>query len=215
MSSQNPLTVTRCAGFSQSKQSRSHRPQAISNVPPCTQRNCMPVMGSCLTRPGPGPAAACWAKRSSCSKARTPNRRAPSHAAFPDCRAGRRPRLHFRGLLGLHSGYGPPDRSTAKGGLCHEASARLVALPSRLSATGPSLDSRCGWIAANHDLFRFAKNVGNNLKSYGCVNDLFSNSVSSVFSHHWEVQTPSQFLKRLPAQIPQEPATFLPGLRCS
>ena len=37
----------------------------------------------------------------------------PSRAAFPDIQAGRRPRLHFRGLLRLHSRYGPPDRSAA------------------------------------------------------------------------------------------------------
>src|SRR5471030_337576 len=41
----------------------------------------------------------------------------PSHAAFPVMQAGRRPHLHFRGLLELHSRYGPPDRSTAPGGL--------------------------------------------------------------------------------------------------
>ena len=61
----------------------------------------------------------------------------PSHAAFPVIQAGRHPHLHFRGLLRLHSRYGPPDRSTAQGGLCHEASAQRVAPPSRSSATGP------------------------------------------------------------------------------
>ncbi len=40
-----------------------------------------------------------------------------SRAAFPESQAGRHPRLHFRGLLRLHSRYGPPDRSTAPGGL--------------------------------------------------------------------------------------------------
>ena len=48
----------------------------------------------------------------------------PVHSAFPVIQAGRHPRLHFRGLLGLHSRYGPLDRSTAQGDLCHEASAR-------------------------------------------------------------------------------------------
>ena len=51
--------------------------------------------------------------------------------------AGRHPRLHFRGLLRLHSRYGPSDRSTAQGGLCHEASARPVTQPNRSSATRP------------------------------------------------------------------------------
>jgi hypothetical protein len=61
----------------------------------------------------------------------------PSRAAFPDIQAGRRPRLHFRGLLRLHTRYGPPDRSTAQSGLCHEASTSPVARQSRSSATGP------------------------------------------------------------------------------
>src|ERR671912_3077981 len=59
----------------------------------------------------------------------------PSHAAFPVSQAGRHPRRHFRGLLGLHSRYGPPDCSTAQGGLRHEASARPVTRPRRSSAT--------------------------------------------------------------------------------
>ena len=48
----------------------------------------------------------------------------PSHAAFPVIQAGRHPRRHFRGLLRLHSRYGPPDCSTAQGGLCRKASIR-------------------------------------------------------------------------------------------
>jgi hypothetical protein len=50
----------------------------------------------------------------------------PIRSAVPDSLAGRHPRLHFRGLLGLHSCYGPPGCSTAQGGLCHEASIRPV-----------------------------------------------------------------------------------------
>ena len=59
----------------------------------------------------------------------------PPRAAFPEIQAGRRPRLLFRGLLRLHSRYGPSDRSAAQGGLCHEASARPVAQTDRSSAT--------------------------------------------------------------------------------
>ena len=59
----------------------------------------------------------------------------PPRAAFPVSQPGRRPRLHFRGLLRLHSHYGPSDRSAALGGLCHEASTRPVAQTSRSSAT--------------------------------------------------------------------------------
>ena len=60
----------------------------------------------------------------------------PVRATFPKCTVGRRPHWFFRGLLRLHSRYGPPDRSTAQGGLCHEASARPVTQPNRSSATG-------------------------------------------------------------------------------
>ena len=59
----------------------------------------------------------------------------PSRAAFPVSRAGRHPRLHFRGLLRLHSNYGPLDRSTAQGGLCHRASVHPVTRTNRLPAT--------------------------------------------------------------------------------
>jgi hypothetical protein len=52
----------------------------------------------------------------------------PVHAAFPVSEAGRHPQLHFRGLLRLHSRYGPLDCSTAQGGLRHEASARPLPL---------------------------------------------------------------------------------------
>src|ERR1039457_3797395 len=67
----------------------------------------------------------------------------PAHTAFPVIQAGRHPRLHFRGLLGLHSRYGPLDRSTAQGGLCHEASARSVAPTRRSSATRSIDNSEC------------------------------------------------------------------------
>jgi hypothetical protein len=43
----------------------------------------------------------------------------------------------YRGLLRLYTRYGPPDRSTAEGGLCLKASARPVTQQSRSSATRP------------------------------------------------------------------------------
>jgi hypothetical protein len=43
----------------------------------------------------------------------------PFHAAFPKLWAGRHPHCPFRGLLRLHSRYGPHACSTAQGGLCH------------------------------------------------------------------------------------------------
>ncbi len=36
-----------------------------------------------------------------------------AHTAFPKWQEGRHPHCHFRGLLRLHSRYGPPDRSAA------------------------------------------------------------------------------------------------------
>ncbi len=59
----------------------------------------------------------------------------PSRAAFPGSQAGRHPRLHFRGLLRLHSNYGPLDLSTAQGGLCRRASIHPVTRTNRLPAT--------------------------------------------------------------------------------
>jgi hypothetical protein len=50
----------------------------------------------------------------------------PAHTAFPKWQEGRHPHCHFRGLLRLHSRYGPPDCSTAQSGLCHEAPALPV-----------------------------------------------------------------------------------------
>ena len=64
----------------------------------------------------------------------------PARAAFPEQKAGRRLHRLFRGLLELHSRYGPLDRSAAQGGLCHEASTRPVAQPRRSSASG-SIDN--------------------------------------------------------------------------
>src|SRR5262249_7259013 len=37
----------------------------------------------------------------------------PAHTAFPKWQEGRHPHCHFRGLLRLHTRYGPPDRSAA------------------------------------------------------------------------------------------------------
>src|SRR5207244_5365329 len=69
----------------------------------------------------------------------------PAHAAFPKWPEGRHPHCHFRGLLGLHRHYGPPDRSVAQGDLCHEASALPVARPNRPSASR-SIDNSLGGI---------------------------------------------------------------------
>ena len=77
----------------------------------------------------------------------------PPRAAFPEIQAGRRPRLLFRGLLRLHSRYGPPDRPTAQGGLCHEASTRLVAQAGRWSATRSTDNSLGGTFPATRAIW--------------------------------------------------------------
>jgi len=59
----------------------------------------------------------------------------PSRAAFPVSQAGRHPHLHFRGLLRLHSCYGPSDCSTTQGGLSRGAPAQSVTRQSRPPAT--------------------------------------------------------------------------------
>jgi hypothetical protein len=69
----------------------------------------------------------------------------PARTAFPKWPEGRHPHCHFRGLLRLHSRYGPSDRSAAQGDLCHEAPALPVTRPSRSSATG-SIDNSPGGI---------------------------------------------------------------------
>ena len=67
----------------------------------------------------------------------------PAHAAFPKWEEGRHPHCHFRGLLRLHSRYGPPDRSAAHRRLCHEAPTHAVTRTSRSPATG-SIDNSPG-----------------------------------------------------------------------
>src|SRR5215208_4853564 len=69
----------------------------------------------------------------------------PAHTAFPKWQEGRHPHCHFRGLLRLHTRYGPPDRSAAQGDLCHEAPALPVTRTSRSSATR-SIDNSLGGI---------------------------------------------------------------------
>jgi hypothetical protein len=67
----------------------------------------------------------------------------PVRAVFPAIRSGRHPHRNFRGLLRLHSHYGPLDRSAAQCGLCHEAPIRPIARPNRSSATR-SIDNSLG-----------------------------------------------------------------------
>src|ERR1039457_4202449 len=69
----------------------------------------------------------------------------PARAAFPGYPAGRRPRLCFRGLLKLHSRYGPQTRSPPKVDSCPEAPTRPVTRPSRSVATMPTDNYRGGF----------------------------------------------------------------------
>ena len=68
----------------------------------------------------------------------------PVRAAFPVLQAGRHPHLYFRGLLRLHSRYGPSDCSTAQGGLCHEASSQS-GYPSKPLVSYQSNRQFSGW----------------------------------------------------------------------
>jgi len=55
---------------------------------------------------------------------------------FPKWQEGRHPHCHYRGLLRLHTCYGPPECSAAQGDLCREAPTRPVTQPSRSPASG-------------------------------------------------------------------------------
>ncbi len=59
----------------------------------------------------------------------------PCPHGLPRAKDGSASASTLRGLLELHSRYSPLDRSTAQGGLCHEASARPVTQPNRSSAS--------------------------------------------------------------------------------
>jgi len=91
--------------------------------------------------PGPIVEAGCWShsRRKFFELARLRKMPRPSPV-------GRRVGINdndFRGLLRLHTRYGPPDRSTAQGGLCHEASTQPVTQPRCPSATR-SIDNALG-----------------------------------------------------------------------
>src|SRR6266849_8010068 len=62
----------------------------------------------------------------------------PVRAAFPSYLVGRHPRLHFRGLLKLHSRYGLQSCSPTMCGLCHEASSQPVSQLQCSLATRPN-----------------------------------------------------------------------------
>ena len=122
---------------------RSYDPVRLPPGPPCSPRR-----WRCDLRPEraspdypdhlsnvPCPIRTCRAQYPGGSERVPMSVASPFHAAFPVSQAGRHPRFHFRGLLRLHSRYGPLDRSTAQGGLCHEASRRPVTQPPRSSAT--------------------------------------------------------------------------------
>ncbi len=124
-------------------------PTTLSDSRPA-RRACHGVGGATSNRNGPPPITrttfpACRAHYPGGSERVHTSVASPLHAAFPDRQAGRHPRFHFRGLLRLHSRYGPLDRSTAQGGLCHEAPRRPVTRPPRSLATR-STDNSLGGI---------------------------------------------------------------------
>jgi len=55
----------------------------------------------------------------------------------------RHPHWSLRGLLGLHTRYGPPDRRRPKGRPCREAPPRPVTRPSRSPAFRPIDNCLC------------------------------------------------------------------------
>jgi hypothetical protein len=63
----------------------------------------------------------------------------PIRAAFPDSLAGRHPRLHFRGLLELHSCYGPPVAQPPKAAFVTRL--RSGQLPSQTARQLPDLST--------------------------------------------------------------------------
>src|SRR5712692_321118 len=68
----------------------------------------------------------------------------PIRSAFPETAPGRHPHCSFRGLLGFHAHYGPPDRSPTMRGLCREVSVSPVTRTHR----SPAIES-------NHQLFEW------------------------------------------------------------
>ena len=74
--------------------------------------------------------------------------------AFPVIRAGRRPRHHFRGLLGLHLRCGPPTRRPTHGGPMSRELQQVGYPPCRLGSvlgstdTSPGRTFTCKWHGA-------------------------------------------------------------------
>ena len=68
----------------------------------------------------------------------------PIRSAFPGFATGRRPHCSFRGLLGFHTHYSPPDCLPTIRGLCREVSASPVTRAHR----SPAIES-------NHQLFEW------------------------------------------------------------
>ena len=68
----------------------------------------------------------------------------PIRTAFPGFATGRRPHCSFRGLLGFHTHYGPPDCSPTLCGLCREVPISPVTRTHR----SPAIES-------NHQLFEW------------------------------------------------------------
>ena len=103
-------------------------------------------------------------------------------AAFPDPWAGRHPQLHFRGLLRLHSRYGPPHRSTALGGLCHEASTRQFS--SHAARQLPVYRLLSGWNPPPQVIRAFVAHQGCSRSNDHEVRDLVGlrRSLASIFS---------------------------------
>ena len=99
----------------------------------------------------------------------------PSHTAFPFLWEGRHPHCPFRGLLRLHSRYGPYACSTAQGGLCHGASTGPVTQPRRPSATS-AIDNSLGGTLLHKCFAPSRRTRGSRPR----LNDLHTSTVSEL-----------------------------------
>src|ERR1700690_3351089 len=68
----------------------------------------------------------------------------PAHTAFPKWQEGRHPHCHFRGLLRLHSRYGPPVLNRLKRPLSRGSSP--AGYPTEPSSATRSIDNSLGGI---------------------------------------------------------------------
>jgi len=137
-----PITPSSTASKARQKSGHLAPPALPRLEAPTTQSDSHPARRpSCDLRPEraprwpPTPWPACRAHYPGGSRRVHLSVASPSHATFPVTQPGRHPRHHFRGLLRLHSRYGPLARSTAQAALI--ARLRSTRLPGRTACQLP------------------------------------------------------------------------------